>query len=388
MSRILILFALIATIFSCIPDKKPSGESIIEHGILSISQTPFGVTSDGDSVTQFILSNQSGMEVRILNYGGVVTHLFVPDKDGVLEDVVLGFENLTDYIEKSPYFGAIVGRYGNRIAKGKFTLNGQEYTLAVNNGPNHLHGGIKGFDKVVWNAETNKTDSTVSLKLFYLSADLEEGYPGNLSCYVTYTLNNSNEVKIDYEATTDKSTVVNLTQHTYFNLTGNTKTDILGHRVKIASKHILPVDNGLIPTGELLAVEGTPFDFNSEEIVGKRIDNDHPQLILGGGYDHCWILDANDGSDGLQWVISAQDTVSGRLLEVATTEPAVQFYTGNFLNGSFSGKYGTVYKKRFGLCFEPEHYPDSPNHPDFPSVILNPGETYSTTTIWRFSVTP
>lgn len=377
---------LTAILISCNTEKRQDSVTELNFGILSISSSAFGVTSGGDSVTQYTLTNQNGMEVRILNYGGIVTHMFVPDKEGVLEDVVLGFENLADYMEKSPYFGAIVGRYGNRIAKGKFTLNGKEYSLAVNNGPNHLHGGIKGFDKVVWSAESNKTDSTVALKLFYLSVDMEEGFPGNLSCYVTYTLNISNELRIDYEATTDKPTVVNLTQHTYFNLTGNTKTDILGHKVKIESKHILPVDGGLIPTGELLPVEGTPFDFNTEEIVGKRIDDDHPQIALGGGYDHCWVLDTNGDHQGLEWTMSARDTVSGRVLEVATTEPAVQFYTGNFMTGNFSGKYGTVYNKRYGLCFEPEHYPDSPNQSAFPSAVLNPGEKYQTTTIWRFSI--
>jgi aldose 1-epimerase len=344
----------------------------------------FGVTPDGDSVTQYIFSNKHGLEVRIINYGGIVTNIMVPDKNGNVEDVVLGYDNLDDYIKATPYFGAIVGRYGNRIANGNFSLNGEEYNLAINNGKNHLHGGLKGFDKVIWDAQPFLEDNTAGLKLHYLSADMEEGYPGNLDVNVVYTIHEDNSIEINYTATTDKPTVVNLTQHSYFNLTGNAKRDILGHEVMIKSNEIVPVDAGLIPTGAFLSVSRTPFDFNQSTAVGDRINESDEQLKLGGGYDHCWVLNKS-AENALEWVVKAVDPISGRIFELATTEPAVQFYTGNFLDGTLTGKNGVVYKQRYGLCFEPEHYPDSPNHPDFPSVELNPEEEYNTTTVWKFS---
>jgi aldose 1-epimerase len=380
------LYTFLFTLFFGCQTRKTS-----EHALttpvneFSIQSTPFG-TSDGETVTLYTFKNKGGMEVRIMNYGGIITHLFVPDRDGKIEDIVLGFDNLEDYLSKSPpYFGAIVGRYGNRIANGKFTLNGVEYNLARNNGPNHLHGGIKGFDKVVWNAETFENGDAVGLKLNYLSKDMEEGYPGNLNLVVTYTIKATNEIQIDYQATTDKSTVVNVTQHSYFNLTGNAKRDILDHKVMIKSDYLIPVDAGLIPTGELLPVAGTPFDFNTTTTVGTRIEHDDVQLKLGGGYDHCWVLNKS-AEDALEWVVKAIDQESGRVMELATTEPGVQFYTGNFLDGTLIGKGNVTYQQRFGLCFEPEHYPDSPNQKNFPSVVLNPGETYKTTTIWKFGV--
>ena len=365
-------------------DKKQDNEEAIQSSFF-INQNYFGILPEGDSVTQYIISNGNGLEVKIIDYGGIITHLKVPDKNGKIEDVVLGYDNLEGYLTATPYFGAIVGRYGNRIANGMFELGGIEYKLAKNNGENHLHGGIKGFDKVVWDAETFLNDNSAGLKLHYLSSDMEEGYPGNLDVTVIYTINKNNEIAIDYQATTDKSTIVNLTQHSYFNLSGNAKSNILDHEVTIAADQLVPVDEGLIPTEDFLPVEGTPFDFRVPEKVGARIENAHEQIELAGGYDHCWILNKSE-QDELTWGIKAVEPISGRVLELATTEPGVQFYTGNFLDGSITGKYDVVYNKNHGLCFEPEHYPDSPNRPDFPSVVLNPGEMYKTRTVWRFSV--
>jgi aldose 1-epimerase len=350
----------------------------------TVSSGFYGVTQGGDSVALYTFANRKGMEVKITNFGGIVTELRVPDSNGKIEDVVLGFDNLKDYESNDPYFGAIIGRYANRIANGKFTLNGVTYTLASNNDANHLHGGLKGFDKVVWQAGTFVNDSTCGLVLEYVSKDMEEGYPGNLKTTVTYTIYDENEVQIDYLATTDKPTIVNLTQHSYFNLTGNSKRDILDHEVMIKSDQMVPVDDSLIPTGSLMSVAGTPFDFTTMHSVGERIEGDHAQLILGRGYDHCWVLREVDREDP-KWVIEAQDASSGRVLALATTEPGVQFYTGNFLDGSLTGKGDVRYEQRYGLCFEPQHFPDSPNQPNFPSVVLNPGEEYRSTTIWRFS---
>ncbi len=375
------LFAL----HGCQPGNQKEANQTEKSSPFSVNVRDFGVTPQGDTVNQFTISNGNGMEVKIINYGGIITHLKVPDQNGKIEDVVLGFDDLESYLKGSPYFGAIVGRYGNRIAKGKFSLDGQEYSLVTNNGENHLHGGLKGFDKVVWDGEVVENEHDVKIKLHYLSKDMEEGYPGNLDVTVTYTIKETNEIEIDYQATTDKATVVNITQHSYFNLTGNTKTDILDHEVMINADNLLPVDAGLIPTGEFLPVEGTPFDFNEMHQVGERIDEDHEQLKLGGGYDHCWVLNKSD-VNALDWVVKMTEPVSGRVFELATTEPGIQFYSGNFLNGSLTGKFGIAYEQRYGLCFEPEHFPDSPNQPDFPSVVLNPGEEYHTKTIWRFSI--
>ena len=377
---------LFTTFIGCETRKTQDDAPITSENPFSVTSVPFGTTAVGDSVTLFTMINKHGMEVRIMNYGGIITHLMVPDRKGKIEDIVLGFDNLEDYLTKSPpYFGAIVGRYGNRIAGGKFTLNGVEYNLAQNNGKSHLHGGIKGFDKVVWDAETFEIDDAAGLKLTYLSRDMEEGYPGNLNIKVTYTIKSTNEIQIDYHAVTDKPTVVNVTQHSYFNLTGNAKNDILDHEVMIKADSLIPVDANLIPTGEMMPVAGTPFDFNTPATVGSRIDADDEQLKRGGGYDHCWVLN-KPSEDALEWVVKAIDPASGRVMELATTEPGVQFYTGNFLDGSLVGKGDVVYQHRFGLCFEPEHYPDSPNQEGFPSVVLNPGEEYNTTTIWKFGV--
>ncbi|MCE7044172.1 aldose epimerase family protein [Dyadobacter sp. CY312] len=354
-----------------------------KHKMIStISKEAFGELPDGQTADLYTLTNTNGMTVNITNYGGIITKLTAPDKKGEWEDVVLGFDSLAPYLGEHPFFGALVGRFGNRIAGGKFKINGTEYKLAINNGPNSLHGGKVGFDKVLWKATEVKEDSTVGLKLEYTSKDMEEGYPGNLTVTVVYTLGNDNSLKIDYTATTDKETVINLTNHSYFNLTGN-KRDILGHEVSIASDSIVPVNTDLIPTGKLRAVEGTPFDFRKPTVVGAGIDKtEDEQIKNGGGYDHCWVINRTD--KGLVPFATVKDPESGRFMEVFTTEPAVQFYTGNFLDGKLSGK-GATFGKRSGLCLETEHYPDSPNQPQFPSTNLKPGDAYKTTTVYKFS---
>ena len=350
----------------------------------TVQKTPFGSTIDGEEVDQFILSNNSGMEIRIITYGGIITSWTAPDKNGNYKDIVLGYNTLAEYEAETPYFGALIGRYGNRIAKGKFSLGNQEYTLAVNNGVNHLHGGQKGFDKVVWDAKTIVSDATVSLELSYLSKDMEEGYPGNLETKVTYTLNNKDELSVNYEATTDKPTIVNLTQHSYFNLTADFNQDILGHELVINADSFLPVDNTLIPTGEFRDVTGTPFDFKTSKAIGIHIDNENIQLKNGLGYDHCWVL--NDQNTGVRFVASAYEPVSGRLLEVFSDEPGIQFYSGNFLDGTLPSKNKGMYQHRTGFCLETQHYPDSPNQNHFPSVVLLPGDEYASNTMFRFSV--
>ena len=351
--------------------------------VLKIDKIQFGETMDGTDVDQFILSNNSGMEIRIITYGGIITSWTAPDKNGNYKDIVLGYNTLAEYEAETPYFGALIGRYVNRIAKGKFSLDNQEYTLAVNNGVNHLHGGLKGFDKVVWDAKTIVSDSTVSLELSYLSKDMEEGYPGNLETKVTYTLNNKDELSVNYEATTDKPTIVNLTQHSYFNLTADFNKDILGHELVINADSFLPVDNTLIPTGEFRDVTRTPFDFKTSKAIGTHIDNENIQLKNGLGYDHCWVL--NDQDTGVRFVASAYEPVSGRLLEVFSDEPGIQFYSGNFLDGTLPSKNNGVYQHRTGFCLETQHYPDSPNQKNFPSVRLNLGEKYNSKTVFRLS---
>ena len=351
--------------------------------VLKIDKIQFGETMDGTGVDLFILSNNNGMEVRIITYGGIITSWTAPDKNGNYKDIVLGYNTLAEYEAETPYFGALIGRYGNRIAKGKFSLDNQEYTLAVNNGVNHLHGGLKGFDKVVWDAKTIISDSTVSLELSYLSKDMEEGYPGNLETKVTYTLNNEDELSVSYEATTDKPTIVNLTQHSYFNLTADFNKDILGHELVINADSFLPVDNTLIPTGEFRDVTGTPFDFKTSKAIGTHIDNENIQLKNGLGYDHCWVL--NDQDNGVRFVASAYEPISGRLLEVFSDEPGIQFYSGNFLDGTLPSKNNGVYQHRTGFCLETQHYPDSPNQKNFPSVRLDPGEKYNSKTVFRLS---
>ena len=348
-----------------------------------VTRAAFGTTRDGKTVEIYTLTNAHGLEMRVITYGGILTSLKVPDRSGHLGDIVLGFDTLDGYLKDPPYLGALIGRYGNRIANGQFTLDGKTFKLATNNGPNHLHGGIKGFDKVVWNA-VPATDATgVSVTLSRTSPDAEEGYPGNLQATVRYTLTDKNELAIDYRATTDKATPVNLTQHSYFNLADDSG-DILSHQLTIHAGRYTPVDGTLIPTGELAPVDGTPFDFRKSTAIGARIATDNVQLKNGGGYDHNWVLDRS--GSGLLPAARLVDPRSGRTLELATTEPGLQFYSGNFLDGSITGKGGRVYRHRTGLCLETQHFPDSPNHPKFPSSNLRPGQTYSTQTVFTFGV--
>ena len=351
--------------------------------LVSIEKKAFGKTKEGLNVDQYILKNRNGMEISTINYGGIITSLKTKDRDGNYQDIVLGFDNLSEYESESPYFGAIIGRYGNRIAKGKFTLNDENYNLAVNNGENHLHGGIKGFDKVVWDTREVVDDSTASLVLSYVSDDMEEGYPGNLKVKVTYTLDNNDKLSVKYEAVTDKTTIINLTQHSYFNLSADFNKNILDHDILINADSFLPVDSTLIPTGEIRNVGDTPFDFRRPKNVGDEINNSNKQLMIGNGYDHCWVL--NNQDKGLRFVASAYDSSTGRLLEVFSDQPGIQFYSGNFLDGSLKSKIGGTYDFRSGFCLETQHYPNSPNEMSFPSVTLNPGEKYETETIFKFS---
>jgi aldose 1-epimerase len=358
-------------------DKATDGAEAIENGNKgsSVKRENWG-TADGKEVYLFTLTNPSGTEARITNYGGIITSLNIPAKDGSKPNIVLGFDSLKSYQQEGvPYFGAIIGRYGNRIAKGRFSLRDQIYTLAVNNGGNHLHGGIKGFDKVVWDATAIEDSLNPGLELKYLSKDGEEGYPGNLNVTVKYTLSAENELQIEYTATTDKPTPVNLTQHSYFNLTGDHSQNILGHTLTIKADKYTPVDKGLIPTGELKAVKGTPFDFTTAHRIGERIGQ------VDGGYDHNWVI--NKGTDSFPLVAILSDSASGRTIEVYTTEPGIQFYTGNFLDGKLTGSDGKPFNKHAGLCLETQHFPDSPNKPSFPTTILQPGDKYHTFTKYK-----
>ena len=349
----------------------------------TITTKPFGTTSAGEKVTQYTLRNDQGASVSIINYGGIVTSLKVPDRKGQYGDVVLGFKTLAEYEKPGPYFGALIGRYGNRIANGEFTLDRKTYHLARNNNGQALHGGLKGFEKVIWNATPIETKQGPSLKLTYVSKDGEEGYPGKLSVTASYTLTNRNELKIVYRAKTDKATIVNLTHHSYFNLAGQGSGDILNHLVTIHANKYTPVDKVLIPTGKLAAVKGTPFDFRKPTPIGARINEVNEQLKNGKGYDHNWIADKLPEHLGM--IARVEEPNSGRVMEVISTEPGVQFYSGNFLDGTIIGKGNKVYGFRNGFCFEPQHFPDSPNHKNFPTTVLRPGETYKNTIIYRFS---
>jgi len=348
----------------------------------TVSSAGFGVLASGDSVHVFTLTNTNGVQMRVLDYGGIVQSLLTPDRTGTLTDIVLGFDDLQGYVDHSPYFGAIAGRYANRIARGRFSLDGRTYQLPVNNGVNSLHGGIRGFDKVVWHATPTSDSTSVGLQLEYVSPDGEEGYPGTLTTRVTYTLTDSNQFVIDYEATTDKPTVVNFTQHSYFNLAGDGSGDVLGHVVTLNADRFTPIDSTSIPTGELPDVTGTPFDFRSGVAIGARINDDDLQLRNGHGYDHNFVI--NRSGPGLVRAAHVLEPTSGRTMDVETTEPGIQMYTGNFLDGSYAGKSGRVYRHRYGVCFETQHFPDSPNHPAFPSTMLRPGETFRSRTVYTF----
>jgi aldose 1-epimerase len=348
-----------------------------------IDCVPFGKAPNGIPVDLYRLTNRHGLVATITNYGGIVVSLLVPDRNGKLGDIVLGYDDLAGYLKASPYFGCLVGRYGNRLAKGQFKLDGKTYSLAKNNGENHLHGGLIGFDKVVWSARALTTADGVALELQYLSPDGEEGYPGALSVKATYSLTNANEFTVDYLATTDKPTVLSLTHHSYFNLDG-TDRDIRDHILTIHADVFTPVDSGLIPTGELRAVKGTPMDFTRPKAVGTELPPKDPQLAFGRGYDHNFVLGQNPNGPTL--AARLEGPRSGRVMEVLTTEPGVQFYSGGHLDGTIVGKQGARYGQYHGLCLETQHYPNSPNQPDFPSTVLRPGETYRSRTIHKFSV--
>jgi aldose 1-epimerase len=354
----------------------------------TIRRASFGQLADGRPVDMFTISSGHGCTIRTMPYGAAIVSLRVPDRRGVEDDVVLGFDTLDGYISRNQYFGVVVGRYGNRIAHGRFALDGRTYALATNNGPNHLHGGVKGFDKALWSAEPFEQDGAAGVVYTHVSPDGDEGYPGTLRVRVTYTLSAANELKVDYEATTDKATPVNLTQHSYFNLAGDGSSDVLGHELTLDADRYTPVDETLIPTGELAPVEGTPFDFRQPTLIGARIDGTHPQLKIANGYDHDFVINGwtPGPSHSLHRAARVVEPTSGRTLEVSTTEPGVQFYSGNFLDGSTTGKSGRAYGRRHGFCLETQHFPDSPNHPNFPSTILRPGETYRSTTVFAFGV--
>jgi aldose 1-epimerase len=370
---------------SCGEKKTPEGEMdqmaekkhMKEEPKMDIQKQTFGQLPDGQQVDLYILTNGKGLTAKVMTYGATLVSLGVPDRNEDIADITLGCDDIEGYMAASPYFGSTVGRYANRIAKGKFALEGEEYTLATNNGENHLHGGIKGFDKVLWQAEPFREEKMVGVKFVYFSKDGEEGYPGNLACTVSYMLNDRNELNIVYEAETDKATPVNLTHHSYFNLAGQGEGDILAHELMIAANKYTPVDASLIPTGEIRAVADSPMDFTTPHAIGERIDQ------VEGGYDHNFVLRSDGGS--LSLAASVYEPKTGRVMEVLTTEPGIQFYSGNFLDGTITGKAGKVYHQHYGFCLEPQHFPDSPNKPNFPSTILQPGAKYLTRTLFKFS---
>lgn len=376
---VFILLSCFFLLFYCKGKKseEQASNSITEGKVdMNIDRQFFGMLPDGREVHLFILENSNGLKAGIINYGATLVSLEVPDRNGDFDDITLGFDSLEDYLEDSPYFGSTVGRYANRIGGAVFTLEGKKYTLAANDGKNHLHGGLKGFDKVLWSAESKIGEDFVGIEFFYLSPDGEEGYPGNLSCRVTYKLTAGNELIINYQAETDKPTPVNLTHHSYFNLAGEGRGDILNHELMINADHITPVDKTLIPTGEIMAVENTPWDFTAPRKIGERISE------VPGGYDHNYVL--NKETKGVSLAAKVYEPGSGRVMEIHTTEPGLQFYSGNFLDGSITGKSGKKYHQHSGFCLEPQHFPDSPNKPQFTSTILKPGETYCSQTVFKF----
>lgn len=354
-----------------------------EAGGPSITKKHFGTLSNGRTVDVYTLRNSNGMRVKILTYGGILQSIEVPDSGGETANVTLGFDNLSDYVKKSPYFGCLVGRYANRVAKGRFTLDGKTYRLATNDGPNHLHGGNKGFDKRVWQARPFKRHHGVGLVLTYTSPNGEEGYPGTLRTKVVYTLSDDNRIRMDYRATTSRPTILNLTNHAYFNLRGEGNGRILGHELQINASRYTPVDKTLIPTGKIARLGGTPLDFREPTAIGDRIGSTNQQIVRGGGYDHNYVLDSR--GPGLKPAARVVEPDSGRVLEVITDQPGLQFYSGNFLDGTLRGTGGHLYQKRSGFALESQHFPDSPNHGNFPSTVLRPGDVYRTTTIYAFS---
>ena len=383
-TRFWINFVLVVTAV-CMPGCKketptPKEPEVKEIRLMSAEEESFGQTPDGRGVDLYTLTNTNGLRAKITNYGAILVSLEVPDRDGNLADITLGYDNLDDYVKRGAFFGATVGRYANRIGGAKFVLDGTEYKLAANNGENHLHGGIKGFDKVVWKLDDLKTESNKAVvKMSYISEDGEEGYPGNMACTVTYTLTEDNELKISYEAETDKTTVVNLTNHSYFNLAGQGTGDILGHELTLNADKYTPVDEGLIPTGEIRSVKDSPMDFTLPTPIGSRIKQ------VGDGYDHNYVLNSGPDLSGLALAARVYEPTSGRVMEIYTTEPGVQLYTGNFLDGTLTGKAGKVYKKHYAFCLETQHFPDSPNKPNFPSAVLLPGQKYTSVTVHKFS---
>jgi aldose 1-epimerase len=358
-----------------------STHSQAQTGGAKVTRMEFGKLPDGHAIDRFTLTNSSGMQVQAITYGAIITSIRVPDRNGKMDDVVLGYDTLDPYVRNPSYFGAIVGRYANRIANGKFTLDGKEYVLATNNRPNHLHGGTKGFDKQVWDAKVGDSSRGATVSFTYRSVDGEEGYPGTVNTTVSYTLTDKNELIVEYRATTDKATPFNLSQHSYFNLTGASR-DVLDHEVTMFADRITPTDATMIPTGELASVEGTHFDFRKPTKIGARINDGNTQLRQGGGYDHNYVI--NRQGAGLVPAARVVEPVSGRVLEVSTTEPGVQFYTANTLN--VVGKGGRTYQKFFAFCLETEHYPDSPNKPQFPSSVIRPGTEFSSRTVYTFGV--
>jgi aldose 1-epimerase len=375
------IFLTVLCIFGC--NKKENNNKTHSDHMENVQVSDYGVTAKGDSVKQYTLTNKNGMKVEVINYGGIITSLTAPDKNGKYQDVVLGFTKPEDYFNDNPYFfGALIGRYGNRIANAKFTLEGKTYELDKNDGPNSLHGGKEGFDTKIWTVEPVKDAQFPTLKLTYVSADGEEGFPGKLTTTVLYTLTDDNALEISYEATTDKATVVNLTQHSYFNLSGNFTQPVTDHELQLKAEKFLPVNSTIIPTGEEKSVKGTPFDFTVSKPIGKDINSDDEQIRLGQGYDHNWILEGK----GLRTIATVYHPATGRVMEVMTDQPGVQFYSGNFLDGKYETKTGGKYEKRNGFCLETQHYPDSPNQKAFPSTELKPGQKYQTKTIYKFSV--
>lgn len=352
---------------------------------MSVTSEPYGEV-DGMNVRLYTLTNANDLVMKVTNYGGIITELWVPDRNGKLGDIVLGYDNVDAYVAKTPYFGALIGRYGNRIGGGKFSLCGVEYQLAQNdNEVNHLHGGVKGYDKVVWSAKPIETKQGVGLELKYKSVDGEEGYPGTLDITAIYMLTNDNEFTVEYHATTDKRTVCNLTQHNYYNLGGHASGPILDHSMMIDADLFTPTDDKLIPTGEIVTVGGTPMDFRTPTAIGDRVNNDFEALKFGGGYDHNWVLNKGDKQGKMTFAAKVSDPKSGRVMEVSTTEPAIQFYCGNFLDGTYIGKGGHAYEQRTAFCLETQHYPDSPNHSHFTNTVLEPGEKYYHKTVYKFS---